>query len=168
MTELNPYLPPAATLEVLPELGEIQLASRLSRLTAASIDFLILPGAFLTVFIFFYSRIYSRLSQLDDIDIFVMTLLSLVMLTAIIINIVLLYRYGQTIGKYFLSIRIVRMDYSRVGLARIIFYRILSIWLLRMIPFIGNIIVIVNPLFIFQNSRRCLHDLIADTIVVKC
>ena len=35
------------------------------------------------------------------------------------------------------------------------------------IPFVGFIFTIVDPLFIFQESRRCVHDLIADTLVIK-
>jgi len=35
------------------------------------------------------------------------------------------------------------------------------------IPLFGQIDAIVNSLLIFRESRKCLHDNIADTIVVK-
>jgi uncharacterized RDD family membrane protein YckC len=35
-----------------------------------------------------------------------------------------------------------------------------------MIPVVGRLINLVDPLLIFGKERRCLHDLIADTIVV--
>jgi len=38
--------------------------------------------------------------------------------------------------------------------------------LLNAIPFIGNIIALVDPLMIFGDERRCLHDHIAGTKVI--
>ena len=60
-----------------------------------------------------------------------------------------------------------RTDGSRIGLARYIFLRVVPVVLISMIPFIGNLINLVDPLLIFGKERRCLHDLIADTIVVN-
>ena len=39
--------------------------------------------------------------------------------------------------------------------------------MLRFIPFIGVFYVLVDCLLIFRESHQCLHDNIADTIVVK-
>ena len=36
-----------------------------------------------------------------------------------------------------------------------------------MVPLLGILYTIVDALFIFAESRQCLHDKIADTIVVK-
>jgi uncharacterized RDD family membrane protein YckC len=83
-------------------------------------------------------------------------------------NLMLLYRNGQTIGKYLLAIKIVKVDGSRAGLARIIFLRTVLFSFVSLIPFIGQIIYyLIDPLFIFHSSRRCLHDLVAGTIVIK-
>jgi uncharacterized RDD family membrane protein YckC len=38
--------------------------------------------------------------------------------------------------------------------------------LLGAIPYVGWLVSLVDPLLIFGKDRRCLHDLIADTIVV--
>jgi uncharacterized RDD family membrane protein YckC len=32
---------------------------------------------------------------------------------------------------------------------------------------IANILGLIDLLFLFRRDRRCLHDLIADTIVIK-
>jgi hypothetical protein len=39
--------------------------------------------------------------------------------------------------------------------------------LIGMIPYVGWIFSLADPLFIFGESRRCLHDMLADTIVVN-
>jgi len=78
----------------------------------------------------------------------------------------LVYLYGQTVGKRMMGIRVVRMDGSRVAFSRFVFLRWLPVALLGMIPFVGAILNLVDPLLIFRESRRCLHDDIADTRVV--
>jgi uncharacterized RDD family membrane protein YckC len=57
----------------------------------------------------------------------------------------------------------VRADGSRVSLGRLILLRNVVVWILSMIPLFS----IVDALFIFGEARQCLHDKIADTIVVK-
>jgi uncharacterized RDD family membrane protein YckC len=37
-----------------------------------------------------------------------------------------------------------------------------------LLPYLGWIYLLADPLLIYQDSRRCIHDLIADTIVVRC
>ena len=91
-------------------------------------------------------------------------------------QIVLLYKYGQTVGKKALGIRVVRMDGNRVSFARFFFLRGLAIALIGGVVgaiggamhfrFAGNIVTLVDYLMIFGAAHRCLHDLIADTQVV--
>jgi len=91
-------------------------------------------------------------------------------------TIVLLYRYGQTIGKKVLGIRVVRMDGSRVSFPRFFFLRWLGMAVLGAIfgaicgalhiRYVGNSIGLIDALFIFGAAHRCLHDYIADTQVV--
>jgi uncharacterized RDD family membrane protein YckC len=66
-----------------------------------------------------------------------------------------------------LGIRVVRRDGSHCGLARIFFARYLPVTLLGAVPFVGGLVSLVDALLIFRDDRRCLHDEIADTIVVK-
>ena len=94
-------------------------------------------------------------------------LLGLILLIGIfVVNCVMVHRSGQTIGKRALDIAIVRTDGNRVGLARYLFLRVAPIVLISLIPLVGRLINLVDPLLIFGKERRCLHDLIADTIVV--
>jgi uncharacterized RDD family membrane protein YckC len=78
-----------------------------------------------------------------------------------------LHQHGQTIAKRLFNIRIVRSDGSRCSLLRVIFARWLPMAVLGAIPLVGPVMTLIDPLFIFRSDYRCLHDLIADTIVVR-
>jgi uncharacterized RDD family membrane protein YckC len=79
----------------------------------------------------------------------------------------LLQTRGQTIGKMLLGIRIVRTDGSRASLARLAGLRYFANSVLALIPGIGWLYALLDSLMIFRQSRKCLHDNLADTIVVK-
>jgi uncharacterized RDD family membrane protein YckC len=70
---------------------------------------------------------------------------------------------GQTIAKKMLNIKVVRSDGSPISVGRIFWLRNVVNGLLGIIPLYG----LVELLFIFGESQQCLHDKIADTIVVK-
>ena len=74
---------------------------------------------------------------------------------------------GQTLGKKAVGIRVLRSDTSHCELWRIVLLRFLPLALLGAIPKIGVGISLIDALMIFGSERRCLHDLIADTIVVE-
>ncbi len=86
------------------------------------------------------------------------------------INLWMMRRYRATIGKRVLKIRMVRADGSEAGIARLVFLRGLPQWILsglgNYVPFVG-LLSLIDVLFVFGNRRRCVHDYIADTIVVK-
>jgi uncharacterized RDD family membrane protein YckC len=83
------------------------------------------------------------------------------------VNLMLLHRYGQTIGKRIVRIRIVRPDGSRCSTPRLVFARWLPMTVLFVVPLLNYVIWLVDVLMIFRADVRCLHDHIADTIVVK-
>ena len=56
---------------------------------------------------------------------------------------------------------------ERATIGRLLGLRYLVGWVIAMIPFIGVIYSLLDCLLIFRESRQCLHDNIADTIVVK-
>ena len=170
--ESNPYTAPAAVVEdVVGSYAddlESRKASRGKRLGAALLDGLInLPwiGLFAGAFVMRYdaARQGFPVPQTSSMLIFLGFLL---MLGVFVVNCVMLHRSGQTIGKRVLDIAVMRSDGSPITLVRYIFLRVVPISLLGAIPYIGGLISLVDPLLIFGGERRCLHDLIADTIVV--
>jgi uncharacterized RDD family membrane protein YckC len=76
---------------------------------------------------------------------------------------VLVARNGQSIGKKIWGIKVVRSDGSRASLARIFLLRNLLNGVLAFLP----LYALIDALLIFGDKRQCLHDKIADTIVIK-
>jgi uncharacterized RDD family membrane protein YckC len=74
---------------------------------------------------------------------------------------------GQSIGKRLVGIKVVRTDGSRASFARIFLLRNVINGLPNLLPYVGWLYQLVDPLLIYQESRQCLHDKIADTIVVR-
>ena len=66
-----------------------------------------------------------------------------------------------------LGIKVVRTDGSRASFPRILFLRNILNLLIMVVPLIGGIYALVDPLMIFGGARRCAHDHIADTIVIR-
>ncbi|MBI3884673.1 MAG: RDD family protein [Opitutae bacterium] len=80
----------------------------------------------------------------------------------------LLTEYGQTVGKKLMEIRIVRWaDEAKPGFTKAFLLRLLVPGLLGSVPLVGWIFTLVDVGFIFRSDRRCVHDLIAGTKVVK-
>jgi uncharacterized RDD family membrane protein YckC len=77
------------------------------------------------------------------------------------------HRNGQTIGKKLVGIKVVRTDESRATLARIFWLRYFVSTLLSLIPGVGSFYGLIDLLMIFGKARRCCHDYIADTIVIR-
>jgi len=161
----NRFAPPMAYVEDVVESGPGVLASRGSRLGAAVIDVLIAMVAFglvawLTPINIFKPQAGAGmwLMLLEN------TLLGFVLFLAI--HGYLIADRGQTVGKMLTKIRIVRSDGSKASFGRIVGMRYLPTSLLASIPFVGGLYGLVDTLMIFRASRRCLHDVIADTIVV--
>lgn len=81
-------------------------------------------------------------------------------------NCMLVHRQGQTWGKQVMGIRIVRTDGRRMSFARFFWLRNVAYGACCLVPVIGWLLRLVDKLLIFRPSRRCLHDMMADTIVV--
>jgi uncharacterized RDD family membrane protein YckC len=62
---------------------------------------------------------------------------------------------------------VVRRDGSRASLGRIFWLRNFVNGIPGAIPVIGYVYFLVDSLFIFGARRRCIHDLIAGTIVIN-
>ncbi|MUV13256.1 RDD family protein [Noviluteimonas gilva] len=161
---VNPYAAPGARIEqTYYATEEFVLAGRGKRLAAQFLDVLIYAVAIglAAVPTAMISDATGSKSSVPFIAIAVV--LGLIIG---IVNLVQLYKTGQTIAKRWLGIRIVRSDGSRAGLGRIVALRSLVPGLIGAIPLVGPLFSIADPLFIFADDRRTLHDKIADTIVV--
>ncbi len=165
-SEVSPYQPPAIKMVDVDE-GNFELAGRGTRFGANMIDQFL---AFLPLFILItmLEKDTNAMVNADDFITFGVfgIFFFLWILGLSVVNMVLLYQNGQTIGKRMLAIKVVRIDGSRVSLLRIIFLRFLPIVIISMVP-IFSLVSIIDVLLIFQNSKRCLHDLIAETIVIN-
>ena len=79
------------------------------------------------------------------------------------LNFLYVMRNGQSIAKKILGIKVVRSDGSPASLARIFWLRNVVNWFVSIIP----LYFVIDGLFIFGESRQCVHDKIADTIVIR-
>jgi uncharacterized RDD family membrane protein YckC len=166
---LNPYAAPTARLAELRSSEELTRASRLSRLGAQLLDGLIVGvpiGIAVAVSIPGMQAMQAGQRGLSTGATVLFGLLGLAVIAFSIYQLVLLHRTGQTLGKKLVGIRIVRTDGGRASLRRIFFLRYCGIALLGAIPLIGPFISLADYLFIFGGEMRCIHDYIADTIVV--
>lgn len=168
MADFNPYQAPSAHVDDVNDVDGMELAERGTRLGAATIDgIFILLIASLMWFFFLPGGIAAIFSGHKPAFLLSLIVGLSTLAVWIAINFSFLTRNGQTIGKKILGIKIVRTDYSACDVWRIAGRRFLIPGLIGQIPIAGLFFSFVEPLFIFQESRRCVHDLIADTVVIK-
>ena len=180
---MNPYNPPQANLDLLElPVADQPLATRLRRLGAVLIDFVIVAVImFAVVAAGIFAGITLHLTAVPvttfitghpDLFGFGSLALALLVISVLFVN-------GQTPGKRWLGIKIVRMDGSACSKSRYIFKRVLPVTLLAKVinlallghgglsTFgIGSVLPVIDDLLIFSAARRCLHDRIADTKVI--
>jgi uncharacterized RDD family membrane protein YckC len=169
--QVNPYAPPKAVVRDAAEAGEFNLATRGSRLGAALLDSLTGFVVALPVFIAMGPNIVSLMAggQIDNLAAIGLAgaISSVLAIALLIVTIILVSRNAQTIGKKLVGIKVARSDGSKAGLGRIFWLRNVVNTLISMIPFVGSLYGLVDVLFIFGEKQRCLHDHIADTIVIR-
>jgi uncharacterized RDD family membrane protein YckC len=110
---------------------------------------------------------YTALKRGDESSIPTLVLLAIVPGLCMLTQWVLLTVSGQTIGKKILMMRIVTDSGELPGFVRVVLIREWCFALLCMIPLIGGLLRFLDPIFIFTDSRKCLHDHIAGTRVVS-
>lgn len=158
----NPYAPPLAEVKDAPQ-AEQALGGRGLRLVAVIIDGLLQFAAFWVVSLALPWSVFNPNPSVNQLVIGLLLGLGLFL----VLQGFLLVTRGQTIAKMLLGLRIVRRDGSKVGAARMLGLRYGIGLVVGVLPFIGFIYVLIDSLLIFRDSRQCLHDQIADTIVVK-
>ena len=151
--------------------NEVEAASRLSRLGAALVDALVgfAPLGALVLLV-----PMAMLGGGAGMILLFAGLAVLISVAVLITQLVLLVRNGQTIGKKVLGIRMITSEGEIPSVWRVFLLRWLpfaitagTIELIFKIRGLGNIIYLIDALLIFQPTRRCLHDLFADTHVIK-
>ena len=167
----NPFFAPEAA-------DEPALATRGRRLGAASIDhFLVflclIPGLIRLIPPFLESAVQSAQTNqhpneaaiqqmiLSSFGLLIVPVLALGVLQAVLLSL-----RGQTIGKLLCKIRIVRTNGERAGFVHAFLLRSVLMGFVTSVPVIGGLIALIDPLLIFREDHRCLHDLLAGTAVV--
>ena len=154
MNTTNPYAPPQAAVQDVVDSDSQQLAGRGTRLLTMILDSIILVAM-----VYLPLMIGTAVSRAIPFDLLVVAgLVGWIWLTVVFVS-----RNGQSIGKKITGIKVVRSDGSRASLGRIIVLRNVLNSLLGIIPLYG----FVDALLIFGESHQCVHDKIADTIVIK-
>jgi uncharacterized RDD family membrane protein YckC len=158
----NPFAPPRADVADVPVSGP-ELAGRGNRLLAVIVDLVI------QVVVVFGVMALLGMSLLNPDASFTAQAAGYVvgLLAFLLIQGTLLVKHGQTWGKRVLGLRIVRPDGARCTAGRILGLRYGVGFVIGAIPVVGMIYSLVDALLIFRASRQCLHDNIADTIVIK-
>lgn len=164
----NPYAPPRAAVQDFigdPDVHVLH-ADRGTRLVAAFLDAMIFSvmvyvplyaaGAFASV-------TTETGSAVESASVAALLLTAVGFVAYCALTIMFMRRNGQSMGKKIVSIKVVRSDGSPASLARLIWLRNVVNWLISLIP----LYFLIDILFIFGEPRQCLHDKLADTIVVK-
>lgn len=167
MNTPNPYAPPQAAVRDVAQSGSLTRADRGVRLGAAILD-----GIAMFALIYLPLAIGGVLGGVFTLGRRPFDAAALMGVWGLIasggflawcaLNLVFVARNGQSIGKKLLGIKVVRSDGSKASLGRIFWLRNVVNGLLALIPFYG----LIDILFIFGQAQQCIHDKLADTIVV--
>ncbi len=148
-----------------------ELANRVTRFGGAIVDGLILAPAIVPIII-----VTAIMANADPEDpesgllmmAGIMLLCVLGVLAISIFQWYLISTTGQSIAKKLLGMRIVRAETGE--LPGFVYGVVLRLWVpafIGMIPWIGGFFGLADALWIFGEQRRCVHDHIAGTIVIK-
>jgi len=148
-------------------LGHSGLALLSDRFAAALVDILIMviPIFSLSMIFFGFNRVLEIAKEYTLVYTLVMLLVGQIFYLAI--NGWLLYKYGQTVGKRFLEIKIVDLNNNLPELYRSYGLRYFVPALFPLVPLLGGLLSLADILFIFRKDRRCIHDHIAGTRVIS-
>jgi uncharacterized RDD family membrane protein YckC len=161
----NPYAPPTAgadTGEAVYGYGEDQiLAARGTRLAAAMIDGMLYVGVLLPGIV-----LMAAADGNDDGAILAAVVMGIAFFALAIYQMYLISTRGQSLAKKWLGIKIVKTDGTEAGFVHGVLLRAWVMGFIGQIPIVGAIASLVDPLLIFGDERRCLHDMIAGTKVI--
>jgi uncharacterized RDD family membrane protein YckC len=174
MNAPNPYAPPQAAVRDIEDADPgAARADRGTRLAAAILDGMIFSAmVYVPLFVSgAVTGIFAAAARARGIHTAVGAsalgvggLIALAGLIAWIwLTVLFVSRNGQSIAKKLLGIKVLRKDGSPASLGRIFWLRNVVNTVLAIIP----LYALIDVLMIFGDTRQCLHDRIADTVVVK-
>jgi uncharacterized RDD family membrane protein YckC len=167
MSDNNVYSTPQAQLVDQVDDSEKPLASRWARLGASIIDSIIMLVIILPV-MYFTGGFEGMMEGVQPGFVYSFGIAVLGIIVFFAINYRYLVTNGQTIGKKVLEIKIVDLNGNVPVFQPQLVIRYAVYMLPGQIPVVGQIFSIINILFIFGKEKRCIHDLVAKTKVVKC
>jgi uncharacterized RDD family membrane protein YckC len=149
----------------------VELATLAQRFQAAVLDKIVFPTIMLVPFILGFDLLNLSAGIDENFTISFATQVKVSLLEILLfmaLNSYLLKEYGQTLGKRIVGIAVVGENGQRLSLQDIILKRYLPFWAIAYLPILGFVITVSNFLAIFRgDKRRCLHDDLAKTLVVK-
>ena len=150
------------------------LAGRFRRLVATLIDAILVPS--LTLVLVMMAGVVEDAEDYTNIGLMIVWVLLLAVASYLLLNGYGLWRRGQTLGKQLMGVAIVSSaetgdgQYGRTPapLWKLICVRALffPLLFLTVVPWIAAL-PIIDQLLIFRKNRRCLHDLVCGTVVVR-
>lgn len=161
-TALNPYAPPQVAIVSERPASGLQLASHGDRLLAALLNVVFVILCLVPTTVLWVSHSGSMTDQVISQGVIVGVAC---LTTYVIYNAYLLSVRGQSLPKKIMGIRIVtHPDSDMPGAGKAFWMRgALNFVIANCVPLYG----LVDLCFIFREDRRCIHDLIAGTQVVK-
>lgn len=190
-----PELPGLAALRAevrQDQVHRLELASRGQRLAAKLIDLLMLIVPFVIYYVIVFDSalqeelqplqkdpsamivvIQRRIDAIQASGNLTPIIMSMIMNLVLLTNMVLLAVRGQTLGKMCLGIQVVKFpDGTRAGFVKAVLLRnmLFGILILASVIFFGLVglaLALANAFMIFRQDHRCMHDLMADTLVTK-
>tara|TARA_Y100000994_G_C15401202_1_gene321792 strand:- start:79 stop:585 length:507 start_codon:yes stop_codon:yes gene_type:complete len=159
----------------------VALATRTRRFLATIIDMCLVP--ILTLFLVMIFGLVEHAEDYAAGNNMFFNILATAILGYMILNGFLLWSRGQTVGKLLLGIAIVSSDgfdhmepasFWRLILIRAIFFPLLFLLVMPFLPAILFpdigwlfVIPIMDQLTILGNNRRCIHDYVSRTRVIR-
>ncbi len=156
-------------------MNDQELASRGERLAAYLIEVALALPFGLVSGVLGYRLGFAQARQLPIAPslLFALALSAVCLTTLMVVQMYWLATRGQTLGKRWMKIRIVRLDGTPAGFVRAVLWRgflnggvYLTLVLLAG-PWLGYPYLLADMLFIFGARKSCIHDMIAGTKVVR-
>ncbi len=166
----NPYAAPQTDSFIPQSIAERHLPATLwQRFAGAFVDGLI-TGVIMAVLI----GIFIALGLFGDSWVLGMKTTSMIIVTGfvsfglfVLVQFPFLKATGQTIGKKVMKTKIVTLSGEKPSMQDLILKRYAFMHLIRVIPFVGKLLSLINVLCVFGSSRSCIHDMVAGTKVVQ-